>query len=102
VGGFDDCRQSRAAGGAEALEAGQLRLDADAGRAGGVDRLEAVALDGLRREFRGASGSRAGLDRARPQSGRVGVEAKHDLAAALLYECCKPVGEPLAWAFAHL
>jgi hypothetical protein len=56
----------------------------------------------LRRAFGGVSGRRAGLDRARPQSGRVGVEAQHDLATALLYERCEPVGEPLAWAFAHL
>ena len=33
------------------------------------------------------------LDRARPQRGRIGVEPEHDLAAALLYERRKPVGE---------
>jgi hypothetical protein len=39
--------------------------------------------DGRRRSLCDA---RASLDRDRPQSGRVGVEAKHDLATALFYE----------------
>ena len=52
------------AGGAEALEAGELRLDGDAGRAGGVDQREAVGEHGgggLERGRRGAGArSRAG------------------------------------------
>jgi hypothetical protein len=34
-----------------------------------------------------------GLDRDRPQRGRVGVEAQDDLTAPLLYERCEPVSE---------
>ena len=106
-----DGLQCGPAGRAEALEAGDLRLDGDAGRAGGVDHGEAVALDGGGRALGGAGGlgrlgpigaDRTGPDRARPQRGRVGVEAQHDLAAALLYERREPVGETRAWAFAHL
>jgi hypothetical protein len=34
-----------------------------------------------------------GLDRDRPQSGRVRVEAQDDLAAPLFYKSGEPVGE---------
>ena len=35
--------------------------------------------------------ARPGIDRRRPQAGRIGVEAENDLAAALLYERRQPV-----------
>jgi hypothetical protein len=43
---FDDELQRMPAGGAEALEARELRLDRDAGGAGGVDGRRAVRRDG--------------------------------------------------------
>jgi len=85
LGHCDDLRQRRPAGGAEALEAGKLRLDRDAGGAGALDQVAAV------RENRGPrlfGGGGAGTCRRLPlpgQLGRVGVETKADLAAALVY-----------------
>jgi hypothetical protein len=45
VGALDDARQRNPAVGAEALEAGELRLDRDAGGAGGVDGRRAMRRD---------------------------------------------------------
>jgi hypothetical protein len=49
LGGRADLGQGRPAGRAEALEAGQLRLDRDAGRAGALDQATTVLDDGGRR-----------------------------------------------------
>jgi hypothetical protein len=57
-----------------------------------LDRRTAVQRDGGRRELRGlALAIEHGLDRDRPQRGRVGVEAEDDLATPLLYERGQPV-----------
>jgi hypothetical protein len=62
-----------------------LRLDRDARPAGRVDRRAAVALDGGGRELRRLARAIArGLDRDRPESRGVGIEAENDLAAPLL------------------
>jgi hypothetical protein len=82
------------AGRAQSLEAGELRLD---GHAGGTHRLDgraAVALDGGGGELgRPAGEVSCGLDRDWPQSGRVGVETEHDLAAPFLDEAGEPVSK---------
>jgi len=86
-----DLGQRRPAGSAEALEAGELGLDRDAGRAGAVDQGAAVLGD----SGGGALGGRGALT-AGPvpgQLGRVGVEAEADLAAALRNERREPIGE---------
>ena len=83
--------------GAEALEAGQLRLDRHAGRARGDDRRPAVL--GHRLGGQDPSEVRLGgppsqaLDRSRPQGGGIGIESEHDTTAALVDERRKPVGE---------
>ena len=92
-------RRSSAAqpGRAEALEARELRLDRDAGRAGRLDRRDAVAR--RRRRPCASAGSPAAAAASSadgPELGRVGVEPEHDLAAALLYERREPVGEAVA------
>jgi hypothetical protein len=66
--------ERRPAGRAEALEAGELRLDGDAGGGGGRDQRQAV-----------------GRNRVGVVPGRV--EAEADLAAALIDERRKPVGK---------
>jgi hypothetical protein len=81
------------AGGAEALEAGELRLDRDAGGAGAVDQVAAVLGD---RDGRQLSGRRLRIAGTRPlpgQLGRIGVEAEADLAAALFDERREPIGK---------
>jgi hypothetical protein len=93
VGGVADLLQGSPAGRAEALEAGELRLDRDAGGAGAVDQGAAVRRD----RGRGQLGGRP-LAAARPcplpgQLGRIGVEAEADLAAALVYERRQPIRE---------
>ncbi len=85
------------AGGAEALEAGQLELDGHTGRSGRHDRGAAVLRHGL-------GGAGAGevprirpsaevLQRLWPQRGRVWVKTEYDAAAALFDERRKPVAE---------
>jgi hypothetical protein len=90
---LDDELEGTPAGGAEALEAGELRLDRDARRAGGVDGERAVRRD----RDGGALGRgpvrgrrRLGL---RPQTCGVGVEPQDDLGLALRDEGVQPVGE---------
>ena len=74
--------ERRPAVGAEALEARELRLDRDAGRAGGVDQRGAVrAHRGGRPERWRSLGGRL-LERLRPQPSRIGVEPEHDLRLA--------------------
>ena len=90
--GLADLGQRRPAGRAEALEAGELRLDRDAGRAGALDQRPAVGGDGTGRQL-----GRRALDRG-PEVGpgqlrRVGVETEADLAAALFDERRQPVRE---------
>ena len=84
--------QRRPAGRAQALEAGELRLDRDAGRAGLLDQPAAVVGDRGGRRLGGrclgaASGPVPG------QLGRVGVEAEADLTAALFDERREPIRE---------
>ena len=82
------------AGGPEALEARELRLDGHARGAGGFDRRAAVEFDRRGGELgRLAVTTAYGLDRDLPQGGRVGVEAEDDLAAPLLDERGEPVSE---------
>ena len=64
------------AGGAEALEAGELRLDRDAGRAGGVDQRAAV-------DEHGGGGLRGGGRRARGVGGVGGADERDGEALAL-------------------
>ena len=93
AGGVADLGERRPAGRAEALEAGELRLDRDAGGAGALDQRAAVGDD---RGGGQLGGQRAGTGGHRPlpgQLGRVGVEAEADLAAALLDERRQPIGE---------
>jgi hypothetical protein len=92
---LDDELEGAPAGGAEALEAGELRLDRDTRRAGRVDRERAVRRD----RDGGALGRgpvrgrrRLGL---RPQTCGVGVEPQDDLGLALRDEGVQPVGEVL-------
>ena len=88
--GLADLCQRRPAGGAEALEAGELGLDGDAGGAGPLDQL--AALGGDRRS--GLLGGPAGdilRSLARAELGRVRVEAETDLAAALFDERREPI-----------
>jgi hypothetical protein len=93
AGGGADLFQGAPTGGAKPLEAGQLRLDRDAGGAGPVDQRAAVIGDRAGRQL---CGRRLRIARLRPlpgQLGRVGVEAETDLAAALLYERRQPIGK---------
>jgi hypothetical protein len=88
-----DLFQGAPAGRAEALEAGELRLDGDAGRSRLVDQAAAVGGD---RGGRQLCGRGAGIAWRLPlpgQLGRVGVEAEADLAAALFDERRQPIGE---------
>ena len=99
VRGGDRVLERAPAVGAEALEAGELRLDRDARAAGGLDRGAAVTRYRLGGEAsplgRIGDERRLGPDRDRPKPGRVGVEAENDLAAALLYERREPISEVL-------
>ena len=83
------------AGGAEPLEAGELELDGHARRPGGLDGGARSGARPRRRWPRPDRSSAGALERRRPEGRRVGVEPQHDLAAALLYERRKPVGEVL-------
>ena len=90
--GGADRGEGRPAGGAEALEAGELRLDRDAGRAGALDQAATVGDDRGARQLGGG----AGVARLRPlpgEFGRVGVEAETDLAATLRDERREPIRE---------
>lgn len=81
------------AGGAKALEAGELGLDGDAGGSRALDQAAAVVGD---RGGRQLGGRRIGVARARPlpsQLGRVGVEAETDLTATLFNERREPIGK---------
>ena len=102
------------AGGAEALEAGELRLDRDAGGAGGVDQRAAVhehgggRLGGGGRRARGVRGVggaderdgealallAGGLARVRPQAGGIGVDPEDDLRLAGRDRGGEPIAEP--------
>jgi hypothetical protein len=90
AGGGAEVFERRPARCAEALEAGELRLDRDAGRPGAVDQRPAVSGDGARGDF-----GRRALDRGPEilpgQLRRVGVETEADLAAALFDERRQPV-----------
>ena len=92
-GGRADLFQRRPAGGAEPLEAGELRLDRDAGRAGALDQRAAVGGDGTARRPRAGVPSTVGPEVLPGQLRRVGVETEADLAAALLDERRQPVRE---------
>jgi hypothetical protein len=74
AGGGDHLLERSPARGAETLEAGELRLDRDAGRARGVDERPALL------------GDRLGIV-------ADGVEAEADLAATLGDERREPVGK---------
>jgi hypothetical protein len=78
-GALDDLAQGRPAGRAEPLEARELRLDGDARRTGRLDQRRAVRRHRRGRSLRRVPRGGRGLDRARPQAGRVGVEAEHEL-----------------------
>jgi hypothetical protein len=89
----DDALEREPAVGAEALEAGELRLDGDAGGRRRVDGGLAVRRDRDgsalgRRPVRGRR--RRGL---RPEPRGVGVEPQDDLGLALRDEGVQPVGE---------
>jgi hypothetical protein len=89
----DDALECEPAWGAEALEARELRLDRDAGRARRVDGRRAVRRDrdgGAlgRRPVRGRR--RLGL---RPEPRGVGIESQDDLGLALRDEGVQPVSE---------
>ena len=79
---------------AEALEAGELELDRDAGRPGALDQLGAVRRDGAGSVFRGRIVGAVAA--ARAELGRIGVEPEDDLAAAVLDRRREPVGKGLA------
>lgn len=93
AGGIAGRFQSGPAGSAEALEAGELRLDRDAGGTRPVDQVAAVLGD------RGGSqlgGRPLGIAGALPLPGelrRIGVESEADLAAALFDERREPIGK---------
>jgi hypothetical protein len=90
---LDGGLQRRPPGGAEALEARQLRLDDDARRSGCVD--DGGAMRGDRRggalRRRAVRGRRRGG--LRPQAGRVGIQSEDDLGLALRDEGSQPVCE---------
>jgi hypothetical protein len=75
------------AGGAEALEAGDLRLDRDDGVADGVDDGAAVGEDG--------GGGVGGGRRLGPEVAWVGVEAEDDLGFAVGDDGRQAVGDVL-------
>ena len=88
-----DVGQRRPSRCAEALEAGELGLDRDAGGAGSFDQGAAVGDD---RGGGQLGGQRAGTGGHRPlpgQLGRIGVEAEADLTATLVDERRQPIGE---------
>jgi hypothetical protein len=89
----DDALERAPAVGAEALEARELRLDRDAGRAGRVDGCLAVRRD--RDGGALARGSVRGRRRLglRPEPRGVGIEPQDDLGLALRDEGVQPVGE---------
>lgn len=85
--------QRRPAGRAESLEAGELRLDRDAGGPRLLDQAATVIGD---RGGRPLGGGRLRVPGPRPVPGqlrRVGVEAEADLAAALFDERREPIRE---------
>jgi len=93
LGGGANLGEGGPTGRAEALEAGELRLDGDAGGASALDQATAVGDDGSRG---GLGGITAGGYGGRPRSaqlGGIGVEAEADLAAALFDERRKPIRE---------
>ena len=87
----ETCCERRPAGRAEALEAGELRLDRDAGVAGGADQRDAVLGDRRGRGLGRLSGPSP--DRRGSSPAGIRVEAEADLTAALLDERGEPVGE---------
>ena len=68
----------------QALEAGELRLEADAGTGCCVDHEAAVLEHGARGTFGGAPRALGSGRGGRPQGRRVGIESEHDLRLATL------------------
>jgi hypothetical protein len=83
------------AGRAEALEAGDLRLDRDAGGRRRGDQRRAVRDDDLGRALGGAAVAGVGGQGLRPHPRGVGIEPEDDLRLALADACCEPGGEAL-------
>jgi hypothetical protein len=91
-GGIAGLLQRCPTGGAEALEAGELGLDSDAGGSCSLDEASTVGRYGGGGEL----GGRTAVACLRPlpgQLGRVGVEAEADLTATLRYQRRQPIGE---------
>ena len=78
---------------AEPLEAGELRLDRDAGLAGGGDHRAAVRRDCGGRLLGGAALARGTRRGGGPEPRRVGIEPEDDLRLAPLDEARQPVRE---------
>ena len=92
----DDVRERGPPGCAQALEAGDLRLDGHARGPGGVDDRAAVRGDRDARTLRGAASGPARAGRAGrrgPQPHRVGVQAEDDLGLTAIDEHGQTVRE---------
>jgi hypothetical protein len=85
--------ERRPAGRAEALEAGQLELDRDAGLLRRVDHGAAVRRYRSRGALTWSTPGRRCAQRVGPQPRRVGVEAQDDLGLARDDELGQPIGE---------
>jgi hypothetical protein len=89
MGRRDDALEGRPSRRSQPLEARELRLHRNAGRAGRRDQADAVGRDRVR-------GSRpwiGGFARLGLEPRWIGVEAEADLATPLLDEGGEPVGE---------
>ncbi len=91
--GGDDVAERRDAGCAEALEAGELRLDGDTCRPGSGDQRKAVCAHGARSALGRRPFAGEGRLSHRPEAQRIGVEAEHDLGLAPRDERCEAVGK---------
>ncbi len=80
---LDDAAKRLATGRAEPFEAGQLRLDGDAGRPGGIDQRAAVCLNRAG-SFTSDARSLRRFQRLRPKFRGIGIEPEHDLRLPLL------------------
>jgi hypothetical protein len=76
----------------QSFEAGELRLDRDAGRPGRLDQPVALLVDRNRRPFGDVAEITLGGG-VRRQGARIRIQPEADLAAALLDERGQPVGE---------
>jgi hypothetical protein len=76
----------------QSLEAGELRLDRNAGRPGRLDQPVALLVDRDRRPLGDVAQIALGR-RVRRQGARIRIQPEADLAAALLDERGQPVGE---------